>query len=71
LPISAYQEELRCGVGVIDLRSGSTVATLEFTSAVEEIFDVQVVPGARCPTFGGSSALSEEVWLLPHRGSHR
>ena len=53
-PIAAYHDQLKCGVGVIELGTGNTVATLQFDNAVEEIFDVQVVPGARCPTFGGS-----------------
>jgi uncharacterized protein (TIGR03032 family) len=61
-PIAAYHEQLKCGVGVVDLGTGHTVATLEFATAVEEIFDVQIAPGARCPTFGGSG---DEVWLLP------
>jgi uncharacterized protein (TIGR03032 family) len=64
-PIAAYHEQLKCGVGVIDLTSGETIATLQFANAVEEIFDVQVVPGARCPTFGGSGAAGDDVWVLP------
>jgi uncharacterized protein (TIGR03032 family) len=65
VPIAEYHEQLRCGVGVIELDTGNTVATLSFETAVEEIFDVQAVPGSRCPTFGGSSAAGDEVWLLP------
>ncbi len=61
VPIAAYSERLRCGIGVVDLRTGATVATLQFADGVEEIFDVQTVPDARCPTFGDG----EEVWLLP------
>jgi uncharacterized protein (TIGR03032 family) len=64
-PIAAYHDQLKCGVGVIDLRTGSTVATLQFANGVEEIFDVQIVPGARCPTFGGSPGDPDHVWLLP------
>lgn len=66
-PIAAYHDRLRCGVGVIDVGTGNTVATLEFTTGVEEIFDVQMVPGARCPTFGSASGEAGEVWLLPGR----
>jgi uncharacterized protein (TIGR03032 family) len=66
-PIAAYHDQLRCGVGVIDLGTGNTVATLQFANGVEEIFDVQAVPGARCPTFGGSPGDGDEVWLLPGR----
>jgi uncharacterized protein (TIGR03032 family) len=64
-PIAAYHDQLKCGVGVIELSTGDTVATLQFATGVEEVFDVQTVPGARCPTFGGSPGDGDEVWLLP------
>ena len=70
VPIAEYHDQLKCGVGVIELATGATVATLEFASAVEEIFDVQTVPGARCPTFG-SSEDGNEVWVLPRRETGR
>ena len=60
-PIAAYHDQLLCGVGVVDLRTGDTVATLQFENGVEEIFDVQVVPGVRCPTLGED----DDVWVLP------
>ena len=47
LPIADRHAELKCGVAVVDLRRGRTIATLEFESGIEEIFDVQVVPDAR------------------------
>ena len=65
-PIAEYHDQLRCGVGVIELSTGATVGTLQFTSAVEEIFDVQVLPGVRCPTFGSSNDV-DDVWVLPGR----
>lgn len=68
VPIAAYSEQLKCGLGVIDIRTGTTVATLQFDNGVEEIFDVQTVPGARCPTLGGSPSDGNEVWLLPKQG---
>jgi uncharacterized protein (TIGR03032 family) len=68
VPIAAYADQLKCGIGVIDLRTGTTVATLQFADGVEEIFDVQTVPGARCPTFGSTADDGDEVWLLPSRG---
>ena len=64
-PIAAYHDQLKCGVGVIELSTGSTVGTLQFANGVEEIFDVQVVPGARCPTLGRPAAADAEVWVLP------
>ncbi|WP_395696175.1 TIGR03032 family protein [Nocardioides sp.] len=64
-PIAAYHDQLVCGLGVIELSTGTTVGTLRFDNGVEEIFDVQVVPGARCPTFGGRAGDADEVWVLP------
>ncbi|MFC5177755.1 TIGR03032 family protein [Nocardioides taihuensis] len=68
-PIAAHPEELKCGIGVIELASGSTVATLQFANGVEEIFDVQVVPGIRCPTLGSAPDRGSEVWVLPSKGA--
>ena len=59
-PLADYHDQLRCGLGIVDLRTGQTVATLELENGVDEIFDVQVVPGARCPSLGDG-----DVWVLP------
>jgi uncharacterized protein (TIGR03032 family) len=56
MPIAERRPELKCGIGVVDLATGRLVAHLEFVSGVEEIFDVQVVPGARCPALSGPYA---------------
>ncbi len=53
MPIAARRRDLKCGVGVVDLGSGRLVAHLEFISGVEEIFDIQVLPGVRCPVLSG------------------
>lgn len=66
-PIAAYHDQLKCGVGVIDLNTGDTVATLQFANGVEEMFDVQVLAGTRCPSFGGPGG-AEDCWLLPSPG---
>ena len=66
-PIADYHDQLKCGIGVIELTTGNTVATFQFANGVEEIFDVQTVAGARCPTFGSSPADGDDVWLLPGR----
>lgn len=68
VPIAARHEELKCGVGVIDLTTGTTVATFEFESGIEEIFDVQVVPESRCIALGGErpdAGQEEEIWVVP------
>lgn len=47
VPLAAKREQLQCGIGVVDLRSGQTVAFLEFRTAIEELFDVQLLPKLR------------------------
>jgi len=66
-PIAAYHDRLKCGIGAIDVNTGATVATLEFTTGVEEIFDVQIIPETRSPTFGIPPGEAGEPWLLPSR----
>jgi uncharacterized protein (TIGR03032 family) len=68
MPIAERRPELKCGVGVVDLRTGRLVAHLEFLSGVEEIFDVQVLPGARCPVLSGpypSVDGGAPIWVVP------
>lgn len=67
LPIAERREELVCGVGVIDLRDGNTVATFMLQSGVEEIFDVQVVPVARLALSGPEPDVDETptLWVVP------
>jgi len=68
MPIADRRPELKCGVGVVDLTTGRLVAHLEFVTGVEEIFDVQVVPGARCPALSGPYPTldsSKPIWTVP------
>ena len=68
MPIALRRPELKCGVGVVDLGTGRLAAHLEFVSGVEEIFDVQVVPGARCPVLSGpypSLDGAAPIWIVP------
>ena len=51
--LAERREQLKCGVAVVDLRSGQVIALLEFQTAVEEIFDVQLLPGLRFPEVVG------------------
>jgi uncharacterized protein (TIGR03032 family) len=68
VPIAEHREQLRCGVAVIDLDSGAAVAYFEFLNGVEEIFDVQVLPDARCVGITGpypQQDSAEDVWIVP------
>ena len=60
-------EPLKCGVAVVDLASGRQVALLEFQSGIEEVFDVQVLPGVRSPLISGPNPQidSRAVWFVP------
>jgi uncharacterized protein (TIGR03032 family) len=53
VPLAERAHELKCGVAVVDLRSGALAAMLEFQTAVEEIFDVQFLPNLRFPEIIG------------------
>jgi uncharacterized protein (TIGR03032 family) len=53
VPLAERREQLKCGVAVADVRAGRVIALLEFESAVEEIFDVQLLPGVRFPEVVG------------------
>jgi len=68
MPIAERRPELKCGVGVVDLDTGRLAAHLEFVTGVEEIFDVQVLPGARCPVLSGpypSLDATAPIWTVP------
>ncbi len=72
MPIAEHQGELRCGVGVVDLRSGKSVAYLEFVSGVNEIFSVEVLPGFVQPLVVGPAPDAddrEDVWVVPPAGT--
>ena len=53
VPLANRREQLKCGVAAVDLRHGGVIAFLEFQTAVEEIFDVQLLPGLRFPEMMG------------------
>jgi uncharacterized protein (TIGR03032 family) len=68
MPIAERRPELKCGVGVVDLRTGRLVAHLEFMTGVEEIFDVQVLPRVRCPALSGPYPTADggaPIWMVP------
>jgi uncharacterized protein (TIGR03032 family) len=68
MPIAARRPDLKCGVGAVDLTTGRLVAHLEFLTGVEEIFDVQVLPGTRCPALSGPYPTADgtgPIWTVP------
>jgi uncharacterized protein (TIGR03032 family) len=66
VPLAERRNELKCGIDVVDLRSGRLVAFLEFQSAVEEIFDVQLLPGMRFPeVLGFQKETMRHTFIVP------
>ena len=50
LPVQKQFESLTCGVAVVDCRSSKLVGLFEFTSGVQELYEVQFLPGKTRPT---------------------
>ncbi len=71
VPIAEHRDQLKCGIGVVDLMTGRTVAVFQFLSGVSEIFAVEVDAGAACPYVAGASADGKEhdVWIVPPPGT--
>jgi uncharacterized protein (TIGR03032 family) len=72
VPIADQRDQLRCGLWVLDLRTGAVAAHLEFCTGVEEVFDVQVLPGIVFPYVSGPAAEQDTghpLWTVPPGGS--
>ena len=67
LPIS-HKKDLKCGVAIVDLKTGKLLSQFEFKSGVEEIFDVAIVahPG-QLAMRGPHAALDgyKTIWVAP------
>lgn len=48
--LAGADREPQCGLMVIDLNRGKIVHWLQIEEPITEIYDVQVLPGVRCPT---------------------
>jgi len=70
VPLAQRRDELKCGVAVVDLRTGQMIGLLEFQTAVEEIFDVQLLRGARFPeVVGFQKEMIHHTFVIPPPGS--
>jgi uncharacterized protein (TIGR03032 family) len=68
VPIVARRDRLQCGLWVVEIRTGAVAAHLEFRTGVEEIFDVQVLPGVTFPYVSGPWAerdRGQPLWTVP------
>ena len=73
VPIAEHRRDLKCGVWVVDCRSGQSVMSLEFKSGVEEIFAVQIAPAAAIHLSGPMVAEDGEktIWTVPQPAAHQ
>lgn len=70
VPLARRREQLKCGIGVVDLQSGRLNAFLEFQTAVEEIFDVQLLPNLRFPeVIGFQQETIQHTFIVPPESS--
>jgi len=51
LPLTASEKERNCGVWAIDLRTREVAGFIKFEGAVQELFDVQILPNTTWPMF--------------------
>ena len=66
VPLAERRGELKSGVAAIDLRTGGVVAAIDFETAVEEVFDVQVLAGSRFPeVLGFQKETVQNTFVVP------
>jgi uncharacterized protein (TIGR03032 family) len=66
VPLAERREELKCGVAVIDLGTGGVIARVDFETAVEEVFDIQVLTGNRFPdVLGFQKDTVQNTFVVP------
>ncbi|TJY58980.1 TIGR03032 family protein [Sinimarinibacterium sp. CAU 1509] len=64
IPLNDRVEEKLCGLWVVDIRNGKTVARLEFTGGVHEIFDVKVIKLRHPEMLMADSPLLESAFVI-------
>jgi uncharacterized protein (TIGR03032 family) len=66
VPLAQRRDALKCGVAAVDLRTGQVIALLEFQTAVEEIFDVQLLSGLVFPeVVGFQKEAVQHTFIVP------
>ncbi|MEQ1700660.1 MAG: TIGR03032 family protein [Ilumatobacteraceae bacterium] len=65
LPLAERVTERQCGVWAVDTETGQIVGFLRFEGAVEEVFDVQVIPHRHPDLLEPGDALGATAFVLP------
>ena len=65
LPIAKLPKR-ECGVWAIDLDKGESCGSVRFEDRVQEIFDLELLPGVRFPEVAEpGSSIARTSWFLP------
>lgn len=66
LPIESMYPEFECAIYAIDLRDSTKYAFIQFTRGIEELFDIQVLPGIQNPhVIGMEEPTVDGLFVLP------
>jgi uncharacterized protein (TIGR03032 family) len=66
VPLAQRRHQLACGVAIVDLRTREVIALLQFQTAVEEIFDVQLLSGSCFPdVIGFQKETVQHTFIIP------
>lgn len=66
LPIQQKCDKLLSGLAVVDLPTGQLVGMFEFTSGCTELYDVQFLPGTRCPNvLNSADRVARQAFTAP------
>jgi uncharacterized protein (TIGR03032 family) len=71
LPITETTTKRNCGVWVVDTTTGAIVGFLRFEGAVQEIFDVAVLPGVRWPAILDHPEITANAFVLSQHDLQR
>jgi uncharacterized protein (TIGR03032 family) len=56
VPVARQPERMKCGFAVVDLCTCRVIADFEFVTGIDELFDIQVLPGVSAPFLSGPLA---------------
>lgn len=70
VPVEEKYPDRPCGIAIVDTVAGRQVGQIEFLASVREVFDVQLLPGARWPAVTGleKELVQQSSVVGPERG---
>ncbi len=64
LPVTKTKDERNCGVWVVNILTGQILGFMKFEGAIQEIFDVKLLPGAKWPSIIDTSPATAQAYVL-------